>query len=714
MAVAKTYQEQLERIKKNIRNSFDYFKPNYDRFNFFNNFVFNTSITTQNEALLNELGKPIIEVNTSEAFISRLEGEFSKAEPSISVSSQDNVNTDPKVIQVVEGHLRHIFFEANKNGCGENIYKDTLAGGFSDFKITMDYINSKSFDQSINLNRPTNPVLCFFDPLAQLPHKGDGNFCGECFPIRKKDFQEQYPDADILNVSFTRQVEGFNWSYKNQGNEEILVVCDYYEKKKTKKKLVKLVDEQIMYQEEYEELVKKYEEEARIEVPPAIVDTRSTTLDKICRYRLIENQVIEYKETNFYRLPLVFVDGNSVMLNQGGTYQQMTRPYLWNVKGLQQLQNCAIQNLAHELEMMVQHKLLVAKEAIPDEYVDVYTDIQKAKVLVYNAYKESEPNVQLPPPQLIARPPIPQEILATLGLADQKIQAVLGSYDATLGVNDKDISGKAIIEGAMQSNAASLPYINGYLQALNQIAAIIVELIPLYYVTPRTIPVMKPDGSRDYVRINDPQDPQSISLQYDHNVLQVKVEAGPSFSVQKTKALQQITAMMQASPLFAQFMNQEGLSILLDNMEMRGIDQLKAMAAQFMQQVKQQQAQAQQMQAQAMQNNPMMIKAANERIKIQQDAQQAHIDNSLKMAELQLEKQSLDNDTLKINADLHTDQIHNMVMIDKADAEKARASLDYLMKLIDMRHQHEKDNIEMGQKVVESKNNQEHPQEIPV
>lgn len=40
-------------------------------------------------------------------------------------------------------------------------------------------------------------------------------------------------------------------------------------------------------------------------------------------------------------------------------------------------------------------------------------------------------------------------------------------------------------------------------------------------------------------------------------------------------------ALMQVSLLFAQFINTEGLPILLDNLEICGIDQLQAYAEKF-------------------------------------------------------------------------------------------------------------------------------------
>lgn len=100
-------------------------------------------------------------------------------------------------------------------------------------------------------------------------------------------------------------------------------------------------------------------------------------------------------------------------------------------------------------------------------------------------------------------------------------------------------------------------------------------------------------------------------MNYDPNSLEVKVETGVNFAMQKEIALNTITSLMQASPIFGQFMNEHGLQILLDNIEIRGIEGLKEKAAEFEKelaqqrqqqqqgQMQQQQAQAQQMQQQA-------------------------------------------------------------------------------------------------------------------
>ncbi len=701
--VAAKYANEIDRLKKSVRNTYTYFEPNYKRFNEFRRFVFDTSLTDDDKMVLDALKKPKIEFNIGEAYISRLRGEFSKQQPSIVVTADDGAKVSSELIDIVQSHLRHILFDANKNGCEYNVYTDILSGGFSAVKIWTEYAHPMSFNQVIKFDRVYDPTLVGFDPLARHPSKSDGRFCFELFPKSREEFEEEYPNIDLSSIDFTRHVDGFNWSYSNN-QEDILLICDFYEKKKKKKRIVKLVNGHVMTLDDYKEFLEYWNASGIIEQAPAIVGKpRWTEIETICRYRFIENKVLEYVETNYPALPIVFVDGNSILIREGtnqGSFIQMTRPYVYHLKGLQQLKNFAGQTLANELENLVQHKFKVAKESLPDEqsYLDAYTNIQIANTLVYKAFKDNDPKQPVPPPMEIQRVPPPGEVINTFTLVDQMAQSILGSYDASLGINDNQLSGTAIVEGATQSNAAAMPYIVGFLQALTQIANIIVQLIPKYYVTPRTIPVVTEDGEREYKKINEQG---TIFFNYDENALSVKVEAGVNFAIQKSRSLQQIIMMSQAMPIFGQFMNSKGLKVLIDNLEISGTEQLKELSEEFMKEMAEQQKMQQEQQQQQMQNNPLVLKAKNEQMRMELDAQQDQVENQMKAAELAIDKQQADTDFLKVLTEMHNAKAQQVATMAKAQAEETRAAVDLAIKHADMQHGHHMDHKSHELSVVE-------------
>lgn len=687
----KRAQDELERIKTNVRRSHDYFRPNYDRYNEFRRFVFESSLKEDEITLLASLSRPQLEFNILEAYISRLMGEFSKQEPDIEVRADDETNADPMTIKVVEQHLRHTLTDANNQHTRYEVYKDLLSGGFSSLKVTTDYAKPMSFNQVINIERVYDPTLCGYDQLSRFSHKGDGRYCFELFPKSKEDFMDEFPDVSVDSLNFKRDFSGFNWSYLNDSTPT-LIVADYYEKKKKNVKIVQLRDQRVMTLKEYEKMLAEWGDLA---APPAIMGKpRTTQIDKITRYRCIENQVIQVDDTDFTFLPLIFVDGNSVMIKtpKNGNVRQVTRPYVYHAKGAQRLKNYAGIALANEIENTIQHKFMVAKEALPkeEEFLQAYKDVQKASVVVYNSVYENNPDQPINMPiREIQRVPAPPEIFQGFTGSDSLIQNILGSYDASLGINNNQLSGVALVEAATQSNAAAMPYIVGYLQGYQRAAQIYVDLMPKYYTTPRTLPVMDEEGKKSYIKINQ-QD--GMDIFYDSNSLNVVVTAGASFQVQKSRTIMMVKEMMGMSPLFAQFISEKGLNFVLDNMEGKGIDQLKQMVDGWVKEIEQQKQMAMQQQQQEAQNNPQAVKnqLASQKLQFEQQKHQS---------QLMLDMEKLKQDEQKVMADIQMSHDQNAVQLVKAQTERFAKQVDYALKHKDTSHRHLKEALETHHKL---------------
>src|SRR5580658_7226281 len=110
--VPKKYSEKLPELKKIVEESRAYFEENINRYNKFMKFVFKSSLNQQELAALMTTGKPTIEFNILESYISRQRGEFAKHEPMVEVHAADGVlptSLTPELvetIQVVEAHFK--------------------------------------------------------------------------------------------------------------------------------------------------------------------------------------------------------------------------------------------------------------------------------------------------------------------------------------------------------------------------------------------------------------------------------------------------------------------------------------------------------------------------------------------------------------------------------------------------------------------------------
>lgn len=696
--IAKKHTDKLLELKKSVEEAQEYFRDNIQRYEKFMKFVFKTSLNDMEDGTLADRGMPTIEFNILEAYISRLRGEFAKQQPSLMVRAADGVPLSmlnkefTATLEVVEAHLRAVFFDGANDMLEYNIYSDLLAGGFSVLKVYTDYINEMSFEQNICVERAFDPTLCVFDPLARTSHKGDGRFCAELYPMTKEEFEDKFGVDALEGMKFTRSLSGFDWSFQNE-QEEIVLVCDYYEKQNKRETILKLTNGHSVTDKEYEKFLAEWEERGMIEQPPAVVKKRKTMVEKIVRYRFCESMLLDVTETDYKYLPLVFVDGNSVNLKEGGSYMQMTRPYVYHAMGIQRLKNLAGQSLGNELENTIQHKFIVAIEAIPEKYQNAYQNVQKADTLVYKHFLDTKnPDVILPPPREVMRTPIPPQIAETFRMSDEMTQIILGSYDGAAGQNNGQMSGIAFARSAIQSNNASVPFIVGYIKGLNRVAQIIVDLIPKYYRTPRSLPVLLPDGKREYFEINKKG---SLYMNYDPNNLQVKVETGVNFAMQKEIALQTIVSLSQTMPSFGQFFSQKGLQTLLDNIEIRGIDDLKEKAVEYekeqaqMQQM-QQQVQMKQMQAQQQQQAMAMQQAQKElesptqaQIEIMAIQEKARID----AANLEIKERDSETKFLDVMSKIRNADVQNELKMAEIDAENTRTAVEHTLNV--SKHLHE-------------------------
>ena len=95
------------RIKKDIEEYFNFFEDNIKRHKQSTRFAFKETVSEEERQVLEITQKPPIEINYTQAYLSRLLGEFSKQTPEIAVSGNgtgDNINV--MTVELVEGIIR--------------------------------------------------------------------------------------------------------------------------------------------------------------------------------------------------------------------------------------------------------------------------------------------------------------------------------------------------------------------------------------------------------------------------------------------------------------------------------------------------------------------------------------------------------------------------------------------------------------------------------
>lgn len=669
--------KQLEKMKLQMRSFVRYFSHNSERFKKSREFIYKTTISGDQRAKLQILGKPPVESNSLIVYISKLRGEFSSQSPSFNVEgAEDNPNPDISQINFVSGHLESIKQEADKGGFSDKVYNDQLTGGYSVIKLWNDYISPYSNNQKIFWGKAFDPTMCGFDPLARDSDKGDGSYCFEAVPVEEEHLKKMFESVDTKGISFSKSVGDLSFSYRTIDDEKIALLVYFYIKKRKKVRINRLSTGQDVTTAQYNQLKKYWEEQNNLTQIPTIAYSRMSYKEIICRYTFVENQILEYKETPLSGFPLIFVEGDGVVLhtNSAGGVGQFTRPAVFSAMDAQIIKNIALETATYELEGMITSKFMIPQEAIDPKYVENWITPQKYSSLPYK-HLDDKGN-PLPPPMAVPRVPMPPEIMEIYREMDKTIQSTLGAFDPMYAeMSRQQISGKAIVEAATQNNASAMPYVMNFMLGLNRIAQLTIDLMPKIFVGSQLVSVINSQGKRILQPLNMPDKKESVSLTYNDSQLKVNVTAGVNFEIQKNQSLNVLQGLAQSFPVVAQFINEKGLSIIMENISIKGSAQLQQLADEFQEEMVQQKQQAQQSQQQQP-PSPQMMKVQLEQKRFQQDGEIAQQNIQLKSKELQIKSKLADIEDKKVLFNALGEQQDRQIENEKTKAEKFRTLAD--------------------------------------
>ncbi len=605
-----------------------------------------------------------------------------------------------KEIKIAEGlsrHLNYMFTNTRNHHVQQEFMKDLLTGGWSVLELEVQYDHPMSMTPRMIPTMPEDRTLCGFDPKARLESKEDGDFCYKKFLMSREDFELMYPESDINAIKFESSTSDSDWTFKNN-DIDVLIICDYWKKEKKAVDIVKLSTGDVVPVELYKKLSAANPEITKMGKP------RKTIVEKICRYRVIDNQVVEREETLFKGLPLIFGRGDGAFLkyNSNETVTEQLIPYIYHARDMQRFRNYTLNSLANEIENIMQHKLMVAQEAYPTQpqWQMAYTNYQNAAVLFYKSRYDDNPDQLIPNPvQPIPRMPAPPEIMQAFAQSGSVISNILGTMESPTQNNINDLSGEAVVQAQMHANPTAIPYITGMAHALERVAQLYIDTLPEFIEHYENLPIITEKAKKEKFNVNGKT---KDKFNYFPGQLKVDIKVGASYAVQKQQALLMVSKLMGMSPQLQQFFSTKGLPYILDNLEGKNVDALKLEIEDWVNQqsqIMQQQTQMQmQMQQQEMQNNPAMIKAQVDQQKLQMDGQNNSQKLQLETQKMQMQHQidmlKLELEHNKLDAELHMSYRKDVMEIEKSKLDHHDRSINTILKAEDQHHKHSKESFE--------------------
>lgn len=460
-----------------------------------------------------------------------------------------NDEADGDLAEVLSGIIRHIEYISDADVAYDTACDAQVTTGEGYFRILTDWAEEDSFDQEIKIGRIRNQFSVILDPMMQDPCGADAKWGFIFEDILKEDFEREYPNCKPVSAVEMEAIgDGVvsNWL-----GAETIRIAEYF-----------------------------YTEHESIELclyPGSGVVEKGSGIDKDMRSRGIEpaktrtsdRKVIKWCKINGYEvleeqvwpgkwIPIIRVIGNEFEIDGKLYISGLVR----NAKDPQRMYNYWA---SQEAEM-----LALAPKAPFIGYAGQFEGFEqqwKTANTVPWPYLEINPDVSdgdgriLPLPQRSQPPMVQHGLIAAKQGAAEDIKSVTGQYDASLGAQSNERSGKAILARERQTDTGTYHYVDNLARAIRFSTRQIIDLIPKIYDTKRIARIMGEDGEMGQAEI-DPNQPEAkkdiidpetggvLKSIYNPGIgkYDVCVTTGPSYTTKRQESAEAMSNLVQGNP----------------------------------------------------------------------------------------------------------------------------------------------------------------------
>jgi hypothetical protein len=159
--------------------------------------------------------------------------------------------------------------------------------------------------------------------------------------------------------------------------------------------------------------------------------------------------------------------------------------------------------------------------------------------------------------------------------ASSDMRMVSGIFDAQMGNQGDERSGKAISERQRQSEVSNYAFYDNQTRSIRHTGRVLLDLIPIYYDTQRAVRILGIDGKPNTVTINEKvRDEAGAIVKVLNDVTvgtyDVVMDVGPGYDTKREEAAEQMMDLLRVVPQAAQV----GADILVRNLDWPGAEQL--------------------------------------------------------------------------------------------------------------------------------------------
>lgn len=480
--------------------------------------------------------RPCLVVDKLNQYVKQVVNDSRQNRPSIKVRPVDS-DADIETADIIQGMCRHVEERSNADTAYDTAIESAVKGGFGFIRVLTEYAHEMTFDQELCIKRVRNPLTVFLDPNCQEPDGSDARYAFVTEELPEDEYEREFPDADKVDWM---SEEKYSYWY----GEKKVRVAEYWWIETEDKTVHLLEDGTTCTDEEYKAA------EAEGIVPPPIKDSRVIPAKVVKWAKINGADYLEEPRTWPGKwIPVVPVWGNEVDIDGKVIHTSM----IHTSKDAQRLYDYSRSAFAERVALTPKAPYVAADGQI-EAYEDDWSRANSENIAVLKYTPVDVAGTPVPPPQRQSAADIPAGFAQDMQMSEHDIQGALGMYNASLGQQSNEKSGRAILARQREGDVANFHYHDNLARAIRHVGRILVDLIPKIYDSTRIVRTLGLDGTSEMVQLDPtlPVPSGKVNGVKVYNVgmgtYDVAVSAGPSYTTRRQEAAESMTQLVQGNP----------------------------------------------------------------------------------------------------------------------------------------------------------------------
>lgn len=491
--------------------------------------------------------KPTLTINKTQQHNLQIINDAKQNKPGIRIRPTGNGATF-EAAQIYNGIIHHIEYISNAQTAYMNAVEFQVETGWGFWRLSIDWAAPDSFEKEIYINIIPNPLAVIIDPDAKEKDKSDMLFAIIFEDIERDEFKKIYKKYENTTLAPALGAED-EWITRDH-----VRIAEYFRKVKRKDHFVRVKHPESGAQfQGFLSKIDKEHHEGILADPDTMY--REVEVDEVEWYLIIGDEAVEKKIWPGRYIPIVPLFGKETQIDGEMDRKGHTRALI----DPQRMYNYWTSSATEQVALQSKSPYIAPAEAI--EGYETYwesANIVNHSVLPYNAI-DDEGN-PIPAPSRQMPPEMAQAYVQGMQIAGNEMMMVSGQYQANMGAQGNERSGKAINERQRQGDNATYGFIDALGNSIRLTGKMLIDLIPKIYTEKRIMQIMAEDGTDIEVEI-DPKAQQSLIQHVDHDNkvikrifnpsvgrYEIQADVGPDYGTGRQQTFDALTTVISQAP----------------------------------------------------------------------------------------------------------------------------------------------------------------------